>query len=65
MQELNLPDVQFPKLETPLESDLLLALQFLELKPLGHAVYLYFSNPYTIIEVLERNSLVSPHSRVL
>ena len=26
----------------------LFALQFLELKPLGHAVYLYFLNPYTI-----------------
>jgi hypothetical protein len=52
---LNLPDVQFPKLETHLESDPLFGLQFLELKPLGRAVYLFFS-----IKISERNSLVSP-----
>jgi hypothetical protein len=38
---LNLPDVQFPKLATRLESDPLIVLQLLELKPLGHAVYLF------------------------
>jgi hypothetical protein len=55
MQESNLPIVLFPKQATPLESDPLIALQLLELKPLGHAVYLFFS-----IKISERNSLVSP-----
>jgi hypothetical protein len=44
MQESNLPNVLFPKQATPLESDPLIVLQFLELKPLGHAVYLFFQH---------------------